>query len=172
METLEIVTTVFLLLLGLGLAGAIVYLCIGAVGLIFLIPQVIAATIVGFIVTFIGVVIAVSNEFLLWCFRNGLSALGFNTAKESRKQTDNNSTDGAGSGNYNYKRHHQSHAIDPYQILQVAPEADPKEIKAAYLKAMAQYHPDKVSHLGDEFRVLAEEKAKNIQQAYSTLYSG
>jgi DnaJ like chaperone protein len=29
-----------------------------------------------------------------------------------------------------------------------------------------QYHPDKVSHLGDEFRTGAEEKMKEINQAY------
>jgi DnaJ like chaperone protein len=29
-----------------------------------------------------------------------------------------------------------------------------------------QYHPDKVAHLGDEFRGIAEEKMKEINAAY------
>lgn len=55
--------------------------------------------------------------------------------------------------------------FDPYQILQVTHGANRKEIKEAYLKQMSQYHPDKVSHLGDELKILAEEKSKHIQQA-------
>jgi DnaJ like chaperone protein len=29
-----------------------------------------------------------------------------------------------------------------------------------------KYHPDKVSHLGDEFKQVAEEKMKEINSAY------
>jgi DnaJ-class molecular chaperone len=32
-----------------------------------------------------------------------------------------------------------------------------------------QYHPDKVSHLGEEFRQLAEKRFKEIQVAYQEL---
>lgn len=167
MIELEIIWAAFLLLLGLGLAGAIVYLCIGAVGLILLIPQLIAVTIISFVVSFVSVVIAVVNEFLRWSFRMILSTLGWKTRRNRDQQNDGGSSGRAEEGRYKT----QSPSIDPYQILQVTPEADRKQIKAAYIKAMAQYHPDKVSHLGEEFRILAEEKAKNIQQAYSTLYS-
>jgi len=31
---------------------------------------------------------------------------------------------------------------------------------------MAQYHPDKVAHLGPELQVLAEQMAKRINRAY------
>jgi len=34
---------------------------------------------------------------------------------------------------------------------------------------MAKYHPDKVEHLGKEFKVIAEEKAKVLQEAYTRL---
>jgi DnaJ like chaperone protein len=30
-----------------------------------------------------------------------------------------------------------------------------------------QYHPDKVAHLGEEFKAVAEEKMKEINAAYS-----
>ncbi|MBN2125400.1 MAG: DnaJ domain-containing protein [Deltaproteobacteria bacterium] len=58
---------------------------------------------------------------------------------------------------------------DPHEILGVGREASPDEIKAAYRRLAAQYHPDKVVHLGDEFRELAEKRFKEIQKAYQEL---
>jgi len=58
---------------------------------------------------------------------------------------------------------------DPYKILGVNRTASIDEIKKAYRKLAGKYHPDKVGHLGDEFRVLAEEKFKEIQEAYQAL---
>lgn len=40
------------------------------------------------------------------------------------------------------------------------------EIKKAYRKLSMQYHPDKVAHLGAEFRAVAEDKMKEINAAY------
>lgn len=61
---------------------------------------------------------------------------------------------------------------DPYEILGVRRGATPEEIKAAYRKAVAMYHPDKVAHLGKEFQELAHKKLIAIQQAYQTLTKG
>jgi uncharacterized membrane protein YkvA (DUF1232 family) len=58
---------------------------------------------------------------------------------------------------------------DPYEVLGVQREASIDDIKRAYRKLAAKYHPDKVDHLGDEFRVLAEQKFKDIQEAYQEL---
>jgi len=58
---------------------------------------------------------------------------------------------------------------DPFKILGVEPGASPDEIKAAYRKAVAKYHPDKVTHLGKEFQELAHRKLVAIQRAYETL---
>ncbi len=59
--------------------------------------------------------------------------------------------------------------FDPYEVLGVQREASIDDIKRAYRKLAAKYHPDKVDHLGDEFRVLAEQKFKDIQEAYQEL---
>lgn len=57
----------------------------------------------------------------------------------------------------------------PFEILKIPPDADQKEIRAAYRKLANQYHPDKVAHLGDEFQKLAEQRFKEIQAAYDKL---
>ena len=58
---------------------------------------------------------------------------------------------------------------DPYEVLGVRRQASLDDIKSAYRKLAAKYHPDKVDHLGDEFRTLAEQKFKEIQEAYQEL---
>jgi len=59
--------------------------------------------------------------------------------------------------------------MDPYTLLEVSPRATPEEIKTAYKRAVARYHPDKVAHLGKEFQELAHNKLLAIQQAYESL---
>jgi DnaJ-domain-containing protein 1 len=58
---------------------------------------------------------------------------------------------------------------DPYAVLGISRTASEEEIKKAYRKLVLQYHPDKVAHLGDEFKTLAEERFKQIQQAYQEI---
>jgi len=53
-----------------------------------------------------------------------------------------------------------------YAVLGLEPGADFAAIKKAYRKLSMQYHPDKVGHLGDEFKKVAEEKMKEINVAY------
>lgn len=53
-----------------------------------------------------------------------------------------------------------------YAVLGLEPGADFVVIKKAYRKLCLQYHPDKVSHLGEEFQRVAEEKMKEINGAY------
>jgi DnaJ-domain-containing protein 1 len=60
---------------------------------------------------------------------------------------------------------------DHYTVLEIAPGATKEEIKSAYRRLAAQYHPDKVQHLGEEFQVLAEARFKEIQKAYEELIS-
>ncbi|MCF7796779.1 MAG: molecular chaperone DjiA [Lentisphaeria bacterium] len=56
-----------------------------------------------------------------------------------------------------------------YQILEADPQAGDDEIKKAYRRMAARFHPDKVSHLGPEFQKMAEEKFKAINQAYQEI---
>ena len=60
-------------------------------------------------------------------------------------------------------------AGDPYTVLGVDPDATPEQIRKAYRNLAAQYHPDKVAHLGEEFRALAEKRFKEIQEAYEKI---
>lgn len=61
---------------------------------------------------------------------------------------------------------------DPYQILGVSRNASQQEIKSAFRKQAQRYHPDRVSHLGEEFQQLAKEKFQEIQRAYEILSNG
>jgi DnaJ-domain-containing protein 1 len=53
-----------------------------------------------------------------------------------------------------------------WKVLQVRPDATIDEIKQAYRKMMARTHPDKVNHLSDRLRQVAEREAKKINAAY------
>lgn len=57
----------------------------------------------------------------------------------------------------------------PYEILGIDPKASRQEIQSAYREAIKKYHPDKVSHLGEEFSRLASKKFIEIQNAYDYL---
>jgi len=58
---------------------------------------------------------------------------------------------------------------DPHHVLGIDSSASAEEIKHAYRELASKYHPDKLEHLGDEFKALAEMRFKEIQQAYQEL---
>jgi hypothetical protein len=56
-----------------------------------------------------------------------------------------------------------------YDMLSVAPNAPPDEIKKAFRREIARYHPDKVQHLGREFQEMASGIAADLTEAYRIL---
>jgi DnaJ like chaperone protein len=56
-----------------------------------------------------------------------------------------------------------------YKILEITKEATDGDVKKAYRKMAKKYHPDKVIHLGEEHQKGAEEKFRQVQNAYEQL---
>ena len=54
-----------------------------------------------------------------------------------------------------------------HAILGSRPGMSFEEIKKAYHQRVREYHPDKVRHLGDDLQRLAEQKMRDINEAYS-----
>ncbi len=56
-----------------------------------------------------------------------------------------------------------------YEILGVEKTATEEDIKKAYRQMALKYHPDRVTHLGEDVRKSAEEKFKKVQEAYEAV---
>jgi DnaJ like chaperone protein len=56
-----------------------------------------------------------------------------------------------------------------YKILEIDPSATIDEVKKAYRRMAMKYHPDKVGHLGEEFKKSADEKFKKVNEAYERI---
>ena len=56
--------------------------------------------------------------------------------------------------------------LDFAETLGMEKPFEEEKVKAVYRKLIAQYHPDRVSALGPEIREVAEQKAKEINEAY------
>jgi hypothetical protein len=53
-----------------------------------------------------------------------------------------------------------------WKIMGLEFGVSPSEIKKQYRNLLSKYHPDKVSHLGQEFQEIAADKTKTINEAY------
>ena len=70
---------------------------------------------------------------------------------------------------YLYQFFPEDPLISCKRILGIDGEITEASLKEAYRKAIAKYHPDKVQHLGDEFKRLAGQRASEINDAYEYL---
>ena len=62
------------------------------------------------------------------------------------------------------------HTLDnAYAILECNEKANDEEVKKAYRKVAAKFHPDRVSSLGEEHIKAAEDKFKQVQEAYNQI---
>lgn len=56
-----------------------------------------------------------------------------------------------------------------YKILEIDKMATDDEVKKAYRKMAVKFHPDKVSHLGEDFQRQAKEKFQKVNDAYEKI---
>ncbi len=59
---------------------------------------------------------------------------------------------------------------DPYEVLGLSRGADPETVKKAYRELVQKYHPDK--YAGNPLEDLAQEKMKEINEAYDAIMKG
>ena len=56
-----------------------------------------------------------------------------------------------------------------YDMLRLHPSASSDDVKRAFRREIARYHPDKVQHLGTEFQEIAATRAAALTEAYRVL---
>jgi DnaJ like chaperone protein len=56
-----------------------------------------------------------------------------------------------------------------YKILEIEPNTSNEALKKAYRRMAMKYHPDKVSHLGDDFQKAAKDKFQMVSRAYENI---
>ena len=69
------------------------------------------------------------------------------------------------------KNRHLLGPDNPYAVLGLEPGTEPKEARARYLTLVRENHPDRLAARGvpDEFMFIANERMKQINQAYSQI---
>ena len=78
---------------------------------------------------------------------------------------------GGWSGQQQQRPRNTVSAVDPYVVLGITQEADPRDIKRAYRKLMSQHHPDKLGNVPDDLKQRAESRAREINAAYERIKS-
>lgn len=59
---------------------------------------------------------------------------------------------------------------DAYAVLEISESATDDEVRAAYKRMVVKHHPDRVASLGDDVRVAAEKKMREINEAKELIY--
>jgi len=58
---------------------------------------------------------------------------------------------------------------NPYEILGISKNSSDEDVKKAYKELVSKYHPDRVEHLGEDFKKIAHEKFVEIKNAYEEI---
>jgi DnaJ like chaperone protein len=56
-----------------------------------------------------------------------------------------------------------------YKILEISKDATDEDVRKAYKRMAIKHHPDKVTHLGEDVQKAANEKFKEVNQAYDQI---
>jgi preprotein translocase subunit Sec63 len=67
------------------------------------------------------------------------------------------------------KKRKKAIVTPPHEVLGVDRDASAQEVKRAYQRMMAQYHPDRVANAAAELQALAEKRSKEINAAYAAM---
>jgi len=59
---------------------------------------------------------------------------------------------------------------DAYAVLEIDESATDDEVRAAYKRMAVKHHPDRVSSLGEDIRLAAEKKMREINEAKELIY--
>ena len=62
-----------------------------------------------------------------------------------------------------------AHVKRAFEDLEMLPTEDRDTVRAGYRRLIAQYHPDKVAHLGVELRRVAEAQTKRLIAAFNVI---
>lgn len=86
---------------------------------------------------------------------------------DRRRQQRSNDAGREASGHHTSPGREQRRTEDDYaRILGLTGDRSPATVKARLAELAKQYHPDRVQHLGEEFRKMAEQKMTDINAAY------
>jgi DnaJ like chaperone protein len=95
-----------------------------------------------------------------------------NDDEELRRTIDNLNKDKSNYSDkesFHHKENHQLSLFQAYKILEISSNSTIEEIKSAYKKKMMEYHPDRVSNLGQELKNLATKKSKEINESFNLI---
>lgn len=108
------------------------------------------------------------GKFARTFFRSGPS---YSRYRENSHQNGSSSADPGKESNRQGRQEEKSETRpkDPYQVLGVNRNATREEIQSAYREKVKQYHPDRVSQLGEELQEMANQKFVEIKEAYDKL---
>ena len=96
--------------------------------------------------------------------------LAFNYAWKRRKLSPEMTTGGAGEEAKEAAGETvEEEEKDPYLLLGVEKGASEEQIHKAYRDLLSRYHPDRLHHLGEEFRQMAARRTVALNRAYAEI---